>query len=157
MTTDKNKIKSFKIKELFNSNDEYLIPIYQRNYAWQEAQVVQLVEDIADYAEMNKNNHVKKTYYIGTLVVYERIKNGKIVYETIDGQQRLTTLSILLSVLNNIFKMQIEFNALLRFESRETSTKTLEAIYSDKGFSDDLNPTMKNAYDIIKKSKKLKN
>ena len=60
MTTDKNKIKSFKIKELFNSNDEYLIPIYQRNYAWQEAQVVQLVEDIADYAEMNKNNHVKK-------------------------------------------------------------------------------------------------
>lgn len=157
MTTDKNKIKSLKIKELFNSNDEYLIPIYQRNYAWQEAQVVQLIEDISDYAEMYKNEQSKKTYYIGTLVVFEKTKNGKTMYETIDGQQRLTTLSILLSTLKSIFKMKIEFNPLLRFESRETSTKTLEAIYSNKNFSDDLNPTMKNAYDIIKKSKKLEN
>jgi uncharacterized protein with ParB-like and HNH nuclease domain len=155
MTTDKNKIKSFKIKELFNSNDEYLIPIYQRNYAWQEAQVVQLVEDIADYAEKNKNKESKKIYYIGTLVVFEKTKNGKTIYETIDGQQRLTTLSILLSVLKNNFNIKTNFKSLLRFESRETSTETLKEIYSNNSFSDNSNPTMKNAYEIIKKSKKL--
>ena len=155
MTTDKNKIKSFKIKELFNSNDEYLIPIYQRNYAWQEAQVVQLVEDIADYAEKNKNKESKKIYYIGTLVVFEKTKNGKTIYETIDGQQRLTTLSILLSVLKNNFNIKTNFKSLLRFESRETSTETLKEIYSNNSFSDNSSPTMKNAYEIIKKSKKL--
>jgi uncharacterized protein with ParB-like and HNH nuclease domain len=60
MATNNEQIKSFKIKDLFDSSDEYLIPIYQRNYAWQESQVVQLIEDIADYAELNN----KKTYYI---------------------------------------------------------------------------------------------
>ena len=157
MIINNEPIKSFKIKDLFNSSDEYLIPIYQRNYAWQEAQVVQLVEDIADFAEMNNTEQPKKTYYVGTLVVFEKIKNSKIVYETIDGQQRLTTLSILLSVLNNIFKMQIEFNPLLRFESRQTSTKTLDAMYSNKEFSEESNPTMKNAYELIAKSKRLLN
>lgn len=157
MATNNESIKSFKIQNLFDLNDEYLIPIYQRNYAWQEAQIVQLVEDIADYAEMNKNNEVKKTYYIGTIVVFEKIKNGKTIYETIDGQQRLTTLSILLSVLKNNFNMKINFKSLLRFESRKTSTETLEKIYSNNGFSDNSNPTMKNAYDIINKSIKLKN
>lgn len=112
MATNNESIKSFKIQNLFDLNDEYLIPIYQRNYAWQEAQIVQLVEDIADYAEMNKNNEVKKTYYIGTIVVFEKIKNGKTIYETIDGQQRLTTLSILLSVLKNNFNMKINFKSL---------------------------------------------
>lgn len=155
MAINNESIKSFKIQNFFDLNDEYLIPIYQRNYAWQEAQIVQLVEDIADYAEMNKNNEVKKTYYIGTIVVFEKIKNGKTVYETIDGQQRLTTLSILLSVLRNNFNMKINFKSLLRFESRKTSTETLEEIYSNSGFSDNSNATMKNAYEIIKKSKKL--
>lgn len=157
MATNSEQIKSFTIGDLFISNDEYLIPIYQRNYAWQEAQVVQLIEDIADYAEINKNSSDKKTYYIGTLVVFEKTKNRITIYETIDGQQRLTTLSILLSVLNNHFNMNIDFKALLRFESREISTKSLEEIYSNNGFSDDSNPTMKNAYEIIKKSKRLAN
>ena len=157
MATNSEQIKPFRINALFGSNDEYLIPIYQRNYAWQEAQVIQLIEDIADYAEINKESSDKKTYYIGTLVVFEKNKNGKKIYETIDGQQRLTTLSILLSVLKNNFDMNINFNTLLRFESRETSTKTLGEIYSKHGFSDESNPTMKNAYEIIKKSKNLEN
>jgi uncharacterized protein with ParB-like and HNH nuclease domain len=98
---------------------------------------------------------LRSSQYIGTLVVFEKTKNGTTIYETIDGQQRLTTLSILLSVLKNYFNVKIKFKALLRFESRETSTKTLEEIYSNNGFSDDSNPTMKNAYEIIKKSKRV--
>jgi uncharacterized protein with ParB-like and HNH nuclease domain len=112
MAINNKQIKSFTIQDLFNSNDEYLIPIYQRNYAWQEAQVVQLVQDIFDSAEQNKN----KLYYIGTLVVFEKNYNGKIIYETIDGQQRLTTLSILLSILQKYDGTDLQFNHLLRYE-----------------------------------------
>ncbi len=148
MAINNKQIKSFTIQDLFNSNDEYLIPIYQRNYAWQEAQVVQLVQDIFDSAEQNKN----KLYYIGTLVVFEKNYNGKIIYETIDGQQRLTTLSILLSILQKYDGTDLQFNHLLRYESRDSSNKTFEVIYKgDNNFTNEHNSTMRNAYETLQK------
>ncbi len=148
MQNNNENIQSFKIKELFNVSYKYQIPIYQRNYAWQEAQVIQLVQDIADFSKINSDKE-KKTYYIGTLVVYEKYYNDKKIYETIDGQQRLTTLVILLSVLKNDFNGN-EFNNILSFESRESSKNSLKAVFDglDNKIS---NPTIKNAYQNIKK------
>lgn len=144
------KIQPLKIEELFSSNDQYLIPIYQRNYAWEKGQVEQLIQDILDFSENKENNeNVDKTYYIGTLVVFERKENNKTIYETIDGQQRLTTLSILLSVLKNKFNMDFDFKHLLSYESRESSNKTFDAINEKIVFNDDSNATMKNAYQTI--------
>ena len=148
--SNSQNIKPLKIKELFKSNDVYIIPIYQRNYTWGKGQVEQLIQDILDFSEINPD----KIYYIGTLVVYERKENNSTIYETIDGQQRLTTLSILLSVLN------FNFKPILSYESRETSNKTFEAIYNkvqDKESDifkdvDNYNTTMKNAYETIKSS-----
>lgn len=158
MVENKNvQIQSFKIKELFKSSNKYLIPIYQRNYAWQKAQVIQLVQDIADYSEINED----KTYYIGTLVVYKRQKkDGSIVYETIDGQQRLTTLTILLSILKNKYEVDFTPNPILDFESRITSRDTLTEIYENPEFdektSSGYNSTMKQAYIDIKNKLKEK-
>ena len=88
----------FNLTSVFE-NDNYIIPLYQRNYAWEENQVIQLVQDIWDYAiEANDSN-----YYIGTLVVHKKEENNITYFETIDGQQRLTTLNILLSVLKMNF------------------------------------------------------
>lgn len=138
-----NSIQSLTIKDLFTFDDEYKIPIYQRNYAWEKGQIEQLIQDVLDFSESGK------TYYIGTLVVFKRKENNKTIFETIDGQQRLTTLSILLSVLKNEFKQDFDFKKLLTYESRKTSTKTLESIYNNHGFTSDCNPSMKNAYKII--------
>jgi uncharacterized protein with ParB-like and HNH nuclease domain len=60
----------------------------QRNYAWDEGEITQLIQDVIDYLPAGRN------YYIGTLVVFERTEGKRTVYETIDGQQRLTTLSV---------------------------------------------------------------
>ena len=140
-------IKELSIEELFKNDDSYLIPIYQRNYAWGKGEVEQLVVDINDYAKNNND----KTYYIGTLVVFQRNIDGKIVFETIDGQQRLTTLSILLSVLKNEFKNEFKFNHLLKYESREISTNTLKYIYNgDIQTQENLNSAMENAYKVLK-------
>ena len=57
-----NNIDPLNIKELL-SQDEYRIPIYQRNYDWGETESLQLLEDIADYAAMKKD----KMYYIGSI------------------------------------------------------------------------------------------
>lgn len=80
-------VKLLTIKDLL-SQDQYLIPVYQRNYAWGSDEIGQLVWDLYKAFEQDKN----KAYYLGTLVVYQRA-DGK--YEVIDGQQRLTTLHIL--------------------------------------------------------------
>lgn len=95
---------------------EYIIPIYQRNYAWSKEEIEQLLDDI---------NDINRKYYLGSLIVNEMERNR---FEVIDGQQRLTTLFLLLSYLKYD---SIKIDS-LRFEAREKSNKTLKAIYETK-------------------------
>lgn len=85
----------------FLSEGKYVIPIYQRNYDWGEREALQLLEDISDYAQKNKEQKKKQKqpYYIGSAVVFLRTAHGETYFETIDGQQRLTTLTILACLL----------------------------------------------------------
>lgn len=138
----------FNLTSVFE-NDNYIIPLYQRNYAWEENQVIQLVQDIWDYAiEANDSN-----YYIGTLVVHKKEENNITYFETIDGQQRLTTLNILLSVLKSEFSVSIKngFETKLQFASRPNSSFTLKSLCNRDLKSNDLNPKMHQAYLDLKK------
>lgn len=92
---------------VFNSDKEYRIPLYQRAFAWEDKQLLQLLEDIRD------NNSDR--YYIGSLVVADK---GD-YYEVVDGQQRLTSLFLLLTCLNKAIKPN------LTFACREKSNYTL--------------------------------
>ena len=89
----------------FLSEGKYVIPIYQRNYDWGEREALQLLEDISDYAQKNKEQKKKQNegqpYYIGSAVVFLRTAHGETYFETIDGQQRLTTLTILACLLKH--------------------------------------------------------
>ena len=67
--------------------DNYVVPIYQRNYAWGEDQITQLLQDIYDASKNEDSN-----YFIGSLVVLLRTDG---IFEVIDGQQRLTTLHLI--------------------------------------------------------------
>ena len=97
MATIDNNIAQLTVKD-FLSEGKYVIPIYQRNYDWGEREALQLLEDISDYAK----NYNSQNYYIGSAVVFVRNVNGETYYETIDGQQRLTTLTILASLLKHL-------------------------------------------------------
>lgn len=92
------------IREFLNEG-KYVIPIYQRNYDWGEREALQLLEDISDYAQKNKEQKKKQDkeqpYYIGSAVVFLRTAHGETYFETIDGQQRLTTLTILACLLKH--------------------------------------------------------
>ena len=76
------KLEVLQVSRLFNSV-KYEVPIYQRNYAWGENQIQQLIDDIYDS---------NGTYFLGNLIVNQKNTD---VYEVIDGQQRLTTLYLL--------------------------------------------------------------
>ncbi len=144
-----DNLTPLKIKDLFGNSNKYSIPIYQRNYAWGEKEITQLIQDIVDYAL----KYPDKSYYIGTLIVYEK-KNEELeqIYETIDGQQRLTTLTILLSVLKNkqeelSFRNDMSwFKLNLSFDSRINSTETLKGVYSNKIDNNNSNSDIKYAY-----------
>ena len=59
-------------------------------------EVSQLIQDIADYAKDNRQN-----YHIGNLIVFPKSDADGIYYETIDGQQRTKTLSLLMCAIKN--------------------------------------------------------
>jgi uncharacterized protein with ParB-like and HNH nuclease domain len=149
-----NNISELSIRELFE-NGKYVIPIYQRNYAWGDKEISQLIQDIVDYCIHNSNSK----YYIGSLVIYERDRINEVVFETIDGQQRFTTLSILLSVIKNeINEIELSdkdwFKINLEFDSRKKSTNTLKEIFDMGPFANhnEFNEEIRNGYNEAKKN-----
>ena len=95
-------------------DDNYIIPLYQRAFAWSDKEITQLIDDIYDF-EADK-------YYIGSLIININ-SNG--LYEVIDGQQRLTALFLLLNYLGYRWKEDR-----LRYECREKSNYTLNFLNS---------------------------
>ena len=83
----------FPLAKIFSSDFEYVIPSYQRPYAWAIDQAAELFDDLFDF----HSSELEEGYFLGSIVL---IKEESSPYaEVIDGQQRLTTLTILLSVL----------------------------------------------------------
>lgn len=171
---DHKDLQELTLQALFSDRREkYVIPIYQRNYAWEKPQIEQLVEDIWDYTFLKQDSlkdeegideFSKTLYFIGNLIVFNRAQeSGEIVYETIDGQQRLTTLTILMAVLSQEFKQDgVLASPILSFDSRPQSEETIRHIHRAEGRLDlrksgkKLSNHMLDAYDFIyKKIKEL--
>jgi len=113
------------IKEIL-ANDDYIIPRYQRNYAWGKTEISQLIKDIDEF--FPKENYEKKSYYLGSLVCFKR-EDGS--FELIDGQQRHTTITLINLVLKN-WQNVIE-NVVsvpnLKFDSRKKIQNYIESLY----------------------------
>ena len=100
MTNNKEIKKAITIKEVL-SNDSYIIPIYQRNYEWEQPQIERLISDINSIGE-------NEQYYLGTLVTFKRDDGS---YELVDGQQRHTTLNLIKAVLDKKTFFNLRFQA----------------------------------------------
>lgn len=123
------------IRELADNQTRYIVPIYQRNYAWGKDEIDALVQDISTAQQRN----AEQNYYIGSLVVYKH-HNGS--YEVIDGQQRLTTLSILLAVLNSSQSIK------LSFEHRTESDAALARIRT-ANFKPEKNSSIERGFELM--------
>lgn len=93
MTTTINVDKR-SVKDLLETgkNKKFVIPEYQRPYAWSDEQIRVLFDDLTEYTH-NINEDDESTYFLGTIVSYENENHEQ---EIIDGQQRITTLFLLL-------------------------------------------------------------
>lgn len=82
-----------KLEDIFADSVKYRIPDYQRPYSWEEKQATQLYEDIYEAFSTRA-----KEYFIGSLILIKRDDGD---FDVVDGQQRLTTLTILFSSIMN--------------------------------------------------------
>ena len=81
---------------LEGTGKSFAIPVYQRDYAWTRINCQKLWDDLVDL-----NNNTRSDHFLGTLVT---IGSGFEEYTIIDGQQRLTTVSIMLIALHKFLK-----------------------------------------------------
>ena len=86
------------IFEILNGNKQFLIPVYQRYYSWDIEQFRRLWNDIVDMQKRNKAGH-----FVGSIVniAEQAMPTGVQKYMIIDGQQRMTTLTLLLLALRD--------------------------------------------------------
>lgn len=122
--------------------DFYAVPAFQREYVWGEANVTALLEDIRDALYDEKGSIVESEYFIGSLVVYP---DENKVYQLIDGQQRTTTLFIVLCALRDVLlsvdpaQDLADLDAMLQVKRRDPSTGALRQqfrvtpLYADAG------------------------
>ena len=122
-----------------SSGNNYFIPDYQRGYRWGEREVTQLLSDLYEF--MNQYPNQQDFYCLQPLVVVERKaeslvslpehvkEEGTVVYEVVDGQQRLTTIFLLIHYFNEQYRGKSKLTTpQLHFETREGSAAALEGV-----------------------------
>ncbi len=108
--------------------DSYFIPDYQRGYRWTETQVIQMLDDIWNFAQhppKKDNPEDEDPYYCLQPVVVKPSGNGS--WEVIDGQQRLTTIALFIHYCNDGEKRKIH-EPVISYETRETSQAFISAL-----------------------------
>ena len=95
--------KVFTVLELFQKSSPLVVPSWQRDYAWQPDDHVQkLIEDIWSFNE-DFNSNLGRYYLLGQVII---VSNPEGKNEIVDGQQRLTTMYLMLLCLHNTFRVQ---------------------------------------------------
>lgn len=131
------KAEEKKILKFLTWDENFIIPVYQRNYEWTEKQCKQLFDDLI---LINKNNY--QTYFLWTIVVYK--DDYWKDFLIIDWQQRLTTISILLLAIYNILnewnikseeiekEKILEFYLINKFQKDKNKQIKLQSVEKDK-------------------------
>ena len=117
---------SLSVNRLLNE-DTYAIPLYQRNFAWTYDEIEQLLNDVADAFQENREN-----YYIGTLVVNK--END--IFKIIDGQQRTTALNLIALALKHEFGFDRLKAVNLKFPARKKSNNNIQHLFTKQEISE---------------------
>ncbi len=86
----------YQLSKIFSQEFEFSIPSYQRPYAWTTEEAGELWDDLISFMQ-DQGSGGEDPYFLGSIVLIKQ--DGKPQAEVIDGQQRLTTLTVLLDVL----------------------------------------------------------
>ncbi len=123
---DKSQLLVKPINDLLG--EKFFVPSYQRGYRWTPIQVTELLNDIWDFHR--KDNKTKEEFYCLQPIVVTPHDDG--VWELIDGQQRLTTIFLILQYLKNVLTVLEKNSYLIKYETRKESEQFLQNIELSK-------------------------
>ena len=106
------------VKEVFSPKYLFTMPSYQRPYAWTNDEAGELLSDLTNALPTNDEGDRAKPYFLGSIVLTEQ--HGAPGYQVIDGQQRLTTLTILFCTIRELSQSEDfkqDMNKFIREES----------------------------------------
>ena len=135
---------SLSVNRLLNE-DTYAIPLYQRNFAWTYDEIEQLLNDVADAFQEDRDN-----YYIGTLVVNK--END--IFKIIDGQQRTTALNLIALALKHEFGFDRLKSVNLTFPARKKSNENIQKLFIKQKISKDDENELTRGYGHAKEALK---
>ena len=92
--------KELPLVGIFDNDYRFEIPDYQRPYSWTTEQAGELLEDLMYASGQSENVHEASPYFLGSIVIIKSNESRRA--DVVDGQQRITTLTILLSVLREL-------------------------------------------------------
>ncbi len=118
----KEKLELRSINDLLK--EKFYIPSYQRGYRWNKRQVKELLNDIWEFYLNSQNGSKEKFYCLQPLIVSKN--NGE--WEVVDGQQRLTTIYLILNYLKEGLSFLGKQKYQIRYDTRPESASFLENI-----------------------------
>lgn len=150
LSASKEKLLSF-----LNGSSQYIIPFFQRSYVWKVDNWSELWENIIEeYEEMVVNNNLKSEHFIGTIIIKQMLSSqvGATEYELIDGQQRMTTISLLLKAfhdatpedsaktwINKFLTFEDSYgNEKIRIQHSKVDSEYFQSIIQDKNNNEEL-------------------
>ncbi len=93
------------VKDLLISGHQFEIPRFQRAYSWEKRHYAEFLRDIISNLKISNGTITPESYFVGTMLfIGNFLDSGNSVIKVVDGQQRLTTITILFSVLSEMFK-----------------------------------------------------
>ncbi|MBM7691645.1 uncharacterized protein with ParB-like and HNH nuclease domain [Peribacillus deserti] len=96
------------INDILSENNTYHVTRFQREYAWEKDDLLEFWNDITSSIKVDNGTHSTTDYFIGSIVMINR--EGSTRFDIVDGQQRLTTISILLSqIIESLKDSDLEF------------------------------------------------
>ncbi|MEZ5939357.1 MAG: DUF262 domain-containing HNH endonuclease family protein [Hyphomonadaceae bacterium] len=104
--------ETLRIRDVFSANSDLRVPPYQRGFAWTDREVIAMMKDLLEAFETSTE------YFLGAMVLIQPRSRGPA--DVVDGQQRITTLTIILAVLRDLASTADESALLHRTIGHET-------------------------------------
>lgn len=132
------------IRQLLNSKKQFLIPRFQREYSWEKKNYEEFINDIIVGLKVDANGMLSsEKYFLGTMLFIGSYTDGTTKeIQVVDGQQRLTTITILFSVISEKFKLagqenlsKIMFDYIMTIDDNGESVRILKTNTSYPFFS----------------------
>lgn len=134
------------VRDLLGEN--YYIPNYQRGYRWGKDEVSKLLDDIWDFASHRKS----KFYCLQPLIILPQESSDAeetVWYEVLDGQQRLTTLNLIVHYINEHFRGNKKYPEMyLHYQTRPESSKAFSSIRIDEDGQVQMEVGLKSSIDF---------